>query len=66
MNTEAVSNVFGLTGHTMQLMSIMTILGDFMRNDQVVLSINSYLHVVTDHAAPTPTRGHGSGVGVGQ
>src|SRR5262245_2019789 len=39
---------------------------DLMRDDQMVLGIDGYLHVVTDHSGPAPTRRHRAAVGIGQ
>jgi hypothetical protein len=56
----------GSLRHAMQLMPIMAILGDIVRDDQVMLGIYSGLYVVADHPATAATRCHGSGIGVGE
>ena len=55
-----------LPSHARELAAIVADIGDFVRDDQMMLRIDHGLHVVADHAGVLAARRHGSGVGIGQ
>ena len=44
----------------------MTLVGDFMRDDQVGLGVDGSLDILADHSAVPGAGGHGAGIGIGQ
>lgn len=44
--------------HGRKLGSIMTYVGHFVRHDQMVLGVDSGLHIVADHTRAATARGH--------
>jgi len=55
-----------LRGHAEELIAIMANIGHLVGDDQMMFSVNGYLHVVAHPAGAAAAGGHGTGIWVGE
>lgn len=66
MQILATEGLFGGHRNRAQLVTVKSLVGDVMRDDEMGLGIDGALHIVAGYAAVAGAGGHGAGIGIRQ